>query len=730
MSAAPHFEERRSAQVAVAALLALATLAAHGWCLSDGVVLDDHWHQKGLREHGWSFSELMRTLVIEPADWMHCWWQTQTVRWEYARPFFILCMKVVYVVLGGNSPVALHALSLALHYVAALLVWRLALALTGSGLWSAVAGLLFVVYPHAVITVAWPSAQNVVIQCALGLAALICHIRASGLDVRILARDLAAPAPPRSNRWAIGMWACWVVAIFTRENALLLPAVFLAFDVCFGGVRHALRRKWTYVAFGVVGAAFVLWRMTALGTPMPDVYVRRYAGEGIEYPLWLAAKLLHYLVASIWLAPMSIGPTGRYNPWTEAPGDCALMVALLLLLGGGYWLAARRTRGWWIWPLWIVLAVLPVVPLIATPHSGYLSGVGFAVGLGTVGAARRSWLVRGVPVFFLLATCVLTMLNRWQWDSIKAGERYAVAAVALDPPPPTGKHIFFINLPFINIYLKPHLVEELGPWMERMTVHVLTFSPDAFLFDQPTVVEPIDDRTLEVSADGAPYFSRLMGRFLLEGFAGRGPMRVGERFTTAEFDVSIVDADAEGVRKLRFEFRRPLSDPSYCIYIGTSRTPAARMRFCDEPGAATGTRPTVDAANVAAFSQAFEAGDARLGDALLRACRSSEPALRDAAQRSIVRVLGDVTTALASPAARCFDDGALEDAEIASLETWWRRFGCDETVVALHLHAHTLDHFLEDREEIPHARMWAAKVIRTDLYLSGKPFPGPRERRK
>src|SRR5262245_42051934 len=97
-----------SRNVTVIILLAAAVALAHGWCLNDGTVLDDHWHQKGLRENGWALPELLKTLVIEPSQWMHHWWQDKPVRWEYARPLFIVTMKLVYHILGGDNPRYLH----------------------------------------------------------------------------------------------------------------------------------------------------------------------------------------------------------------------------------------------------------------------------------------------------------------------------------------------------------------------------------------------------------------------------------------------------------------------------------------------------------------------------------------------------------------------------------------------------------------------------------------------
>ena len=74
------------------------------------------------------------------------------------------------------------------------------------------------------------------------------------------------------------------------------------------------------------------------------------------------------------------------------------MAAILAVMAYGYWRACGHIRGWWIWPAWLVLAVLPVVPVLATPHAGYSSGVGFAVAMvlgPAVAAGRRRRKRRG-----------------------------------------------------------------------------------------------------------------------------------------------------------------------------------------------------------------------------------------------------------------------------------------------------------------------------------------------
>ncbi len=781
----------------VAAGLLLATLLAHGWCLADGTVLDDYWHQKGLREHGWSLPELMRTLVIAPADFINLWWQTQDVRWEYARPLFILSMKVVYGLIGDNSATALHAYSLLLHYTSALLVAQLCWLMTRSRLWSLASGLLFVLYPHAGLTVAWSSSQNVVQQTTLLLAAMLTYVRASRLDLSPDAAPLRGDPPPPRRGALIATFLFWTAAILTRENALLAPAILMAMDYCFAGWRHLWARRRVYAGFAAIGAAFVAWRLTSVSTGMPEVYIRRPGDDLVEYALWCAAKLLHYVCTSIWLAPMTIGPTGRFNPWVEAPGDVALMILIVAALGALYYVLARPARGWWIWPLWILLAVLPVIPVIATPHSGYMSGVGFAIGLAVAAAAagrpgRSRWLVhtaRLTVAFYVVITGVFTLFNRWQWTGIIAAERYVPAWVRVSPPERSVRDVFFINLPFVNIYCKPQLVQKLGPWFEDVDVHALTFAPDAVLIEQTTYVEQLDPHRFRLRIAGQPYFSRLLGRFLIEGFRGGGRFHSGDEFDADGFRVRIVEADDEGVRCLEFSFDRPLADPSHCFYLVTPECGAARLRFHETippPVAAPrielpappsrteielalsavsagsveaaevlfdtvlrGDQPAASSAGVAGpeYRTMGSAGVSPAARSELRPTVRSHSRGRDAesatddtphaanlnanvesAEEFLLRTSRLVAGAIGSPLQDLLARDTLSVEQWQQLRAWWRREMRPEYLREIVLHWERFDHLIKMREEVPHARMWASKLIETDLYLTGPPFPGPRDR--
>jgi len=713
-------------------------LLYHAWSLGDGTVLDDHWHQQGLREHGWSLSELMRTLAIEPAQGLHLWWQDQTVRWEYGRPLFILIMKVVYHVLGGDRPVALHALSIALHLASVWMVYLLAARVTRSTRWSLVAALLFAIYPHTIITVAWPSSQNIVIATSLMLAAILAYLRGTSLDITATSRpddsqSAARNIAPARPGWMLIMFMCWIAALMTRENALMVPVILAAFDALAGGPRRLRARAGIYGLFLILGIAFIAWRLTAVTHPMPDVYVRRPDGDWPAYLAWSAAKLLHYVTCSIWPAALVVGPTGRIHPWTDAPGDSLLMLGIVVGVGCLYASLNRGRRGWWIWPLWILLAVLPVVPIIATPHSGYLGGVGFAIGAvlaaGRLQQADRSHiarLARAVPIVYLAVFAIFSFFHRLQWSGAIASERYTYAWIAADPPPPKTTDVFFINLPFVNIYAKPALDRQLGPSFHDVRLHALTFAPQPLKMASPCIVRQQDAHTLYIEIAEQPWFSRLLGRFVLEGFRRDGTFRVGQVIDADTFSARVDAIDDDGLRALTFTFNRPLCDPTACFYLSTPHCGAVRLRFPlpDVPPRETTDVATGDA-SLAALITRMEQGDARAGAQLL-ARLATQPAAVDPAIAARMRAMvAFVAGALGDPVQLLLKNSGHAHADWHRVLNWWQSRVDDDLLQRTWVRRCALSHYDDALAEINNARGWVSYVVRTDLYLTGPPFPGP-----
>jgi hypothetical protein len=361
-----------------------------------------------------------------------------------------------------------------------------------------------------------------------------------------------------------------------------------------------------------------------------------------------------------------------------------------------------------------------VIPVIATPHTGYLSGVGLAVGLALVVAGARSagsrHARRGIAVFYLLAMSVMTMLNRWQWDGIIAAERFTTAWVEADPPAADVTDVYFINLPFASVYAKPALDESLGATFRDVRFHVLTWSPDPIQVDRRTYIEQIDDCSFTVRIDGQPYFSRLMGRFVLEAFAERGRFRVGESIQAEGLEVRVLEANPDGVCALQFSFDRPVADPRSCFYLATPECGAAKLRFNDVVGAAV-RRELSEGDD----SPAATVGEGARGYIAERAFVGPENG-----DRTFQTIAHTLAESLGSPMQDVLAAKQLSPDDWRRVDDWWRHAIDDQTFDALWTRRDDFLPYLKAREEVHNQRRRLAEYIRSDMYLTGPPFPGPK----
>jgi hypothetical protein len=734
-------------------ILVGATAAAHYKAIWDGWFLDDHWHRRQYMDDQWSLRALLDATTIKPDVFMESWWQTKPIQWQYIRPVSIFAAKFVYH-LSGGSVKALHALSLLLHLANALMVHHLCLRMTRQRFWSIVGALLFVVYSHSVYAVAWLAAQNTLLMTTLTLGALLCYVRASGLDLYAAPVAASGGDQPRIDGppdvgggttafgwpWFVAAMLLWILALGSRENAIVFPVFVASFDLAFGGRAHLRRRVPALLFLAAVAAAFAVWRLFLNYEPMPDVYVRRPDGPG--YVLWWLVKLLHYVTAVIWLSPMTVGPTGRVNPVTEVPGDCLLMLGIVVIMGTGYYQATRRARGWWIWPLWIFLALLPVVPILATPHSGYLPGVAFAVAM-VLGAALRDQLAptgigrwcRPVAIWFLIATTIYLPIYRKMWRSVLAAERWTVREITASTRSDEAADIFLLNLPFVNIYARYHLQEawagdrdsDLLTVAPNLRCHVLTYADNVLRMEEQTRLSQIDAHSFSLSCQGRGYFSGALGRFLIEGMGSGTRFQPSQEIRRELFDVRIVRADEQGVQELIFRFHKPLN--RYSFYVTTGERAGVRLRFWgpeDSPSAPALRLGEVDDASVTRDAGKLQAGEAKAAEGLFAAAGSADAQLRQKAWAAFREVAQPVSRGLAAPAQDLVTADLPTENDLASIRLWWIRAVDDDILRQLWLDRQRYVRVLRDRDRLFRIRKIAGRVIRTDLYLTGPPYPGPK----
>ncbi len=367
-------------------------------------------------------------------------WSLEGPRSGYYRPVVTVSLALETRVFGG-SPAAYHLMNLVYHLGAALaLVWaalRIIPSLAGAwpslagawpslaGAWPSLAGawlagLVFVVHPIHTESVAWVSGRTDVIATLFFCLAVGCYARAVG------------PGSP----WMLGATTAAAGAFLSKEPAIVLPAVLVAWELC----RPADRRgpgqiaAWRLLPIGAVAAGYLALRHLVLGTvagPLVDSGVSERLATGV-------ATLGRYFLLLV--APFPPNPDPVLEPltgWSAWQPLTALSV--LLGLGAAALLAWRRSRLPAFLLAWFLLTLLPSTPLlpVGPVHMAerflYLPSAAFALALGAGAGALlgraglREWadlakaggmrgrLIAGGIALLLVGGLCLTVYRNEDW---------------------------------------------------------------------------------------------------------------------------------------------------------------------------------------------------------------------------------------------------------------------------------------------------------------------------
>ncbi len=144
---------------------------------------------------------LVRTLGIESADYLVDYWPLSwTVLWIEWR-------------LWGNHPLGFHLMSLALHLFSGFLIWRLLERLGWREGW--LGGLLFIVHPLAVESVAWIS--EIKNTLSLPFFLLSCHAYLDGEE-------------DKKSRGYLRSVGYYLAAMLSKTSTVMLPLVLLLYS--------------------------------------------------------------------------------------------------------------------------------------------------------------------------------------------------------------------------------------------------------------------------------------------------------------------------------------------------------------------------------------------------------------------------------------------------------------------------------------------------------------------
>ncbi len=387
--------------------------------------------------HGFVFDDV--TLIQQNPDVLHLNWERILGRSGY-RPVRTLTYALNYAV-GGLHPFGYHLFNLILHAANSVLIFLFLRAVLGKTEAGFLGGLLFAVHPVQTAAVGYVSGRKDLLATFFLMLAALWFIqwRRDGARGRLILAGSAI-----------------LLAVFSKEVAVVFPALVLLLDLCVLRVRTVVRQQRGLISALKSGALFY---SLVLGLALAAVYyaivwteASRMAGYwgGSLLNQWATSFKLfvHYLRLALFPYPLIADYTGVFP---VSSGLTEPSTLLCLIVSVAYVAAALRlyrdrplvTLGMG----WFLVSLLPVLQIvgfheIAADHFLYLPMVGVALVFGDIGArglaSRNFSVLLGallLSIFVLFSFLTVTRNRVWAdqvtlWEDTysKAPESYRANA--------------------------------------------------------------------------------------------------------------------------------------------------------------------------------------------------------------------------------------------------------------------------------------------------------------
>jgi tetratricopeptide (TPR) repeat protein len=363
--------------VVPALAIALAGAAAYLPAFSAGFVFDDHTlveSNRLLRGPLWRVWADKSATDYWPLTWTSFWLESRV--W-------------------GDRAWGYHAVNVALHVGAAILLWRTLRRLGVPGAWFA--GVLFAIHPVTVESVAWISEQKNTLSAIFFLGAILAWVR-----------------DDRRARDRLVALSLFLLALLSKASVVMLPFVLLAISVWSSGRldRRDLLETAPFFAMSLVVGLVNVWfqRQNAMvGGWAPSHGIgERFGGAGWALASYAETALLPARVAVL------------YPEWPVGPGSPLffLPLAAVVVLFAMLWAARRRwtfARPALLALSYHALMLLPVLGFVdisyfrIAPVANHLQYLAL-MGPVALTAAAAAWCARRFPFPASAAATVLVVV--------------------------------------------------------------------------------------------------------------------------------------------------------------------------------------------------------------------------------------------------------------------------------------------------------------------------------
>lgn len=355
--------------------------------------------------------------------------------------------------LFGTQPLGYHAMNLALHLAATLiLLWAL-VQLTGARWRALLVAALFAVHPLRVESVAWIAERKDVLSACLGFLCLGCYARYARL---------------RQRGWYGAAVVLFVVGLLAKQMFVTLPCLLLVLDYWPLRRLEAAAVRGLWAGWPASPAAAPAWQ--AVGRLVREKIPFFLLAAGFSAAAWLAQarggattmelvpwslRLATALIAYVRYLVHTFWPThlAAFYPYPAAWPAWQVAGAVLLLAAISGWALRQWQRqpallvGW----LWFLGTAVPVIGLIQIGRQSladrytYLPAIGLLVALvwglppAWLAAPRARRLAALAAGVVLGGLCLATQRQVTYWHDGVTLFRHAVAVVAPAGPAAPGR---------------------------------------------------------------------------------------------------------------------------------------------------------------------------------------------------------------------------------------------------------------------------------------------------
>lgn len=337
----------------------------------------------------------------------------------YYRPITYLSFAIDRTIWGTN-PLGFNITNLLLHVLVSLLFYRVVAALFKRENLALVAALVFALHPIVGETINFHAGGRNTLLCSVfTLASLFFYIRREGTPAII----------------------CFTLGIFSKEFALLLPAILFLYDRTLNEKKTTWR---AYLPYAIASAVYLLMRSLVVKANANLIQAANIADNFWIVPQTIVAYLrnmaLPFYLKTLYYVNLQVTWSGFLT--------CSFIIALLLAVAFVF----RKKREILFAVAIFLLFLLPVTNIfnlgaaMVTDRHAYLATLGFSLGLAWVICSAKKQVAVPVTIALCALFGVMDVVKNRVWkDEITLFSQMVKDAPELSSGPYQNLGVIYFN---------------------------------------------------------------------------------------------------------------------------------------------------------------------------------------------------------------------------------------------------------------------------------------------